>query len=274
VSNVWRIPILTDRPATWADATRITSERAYIEFVDVSTDGQQLAVSSDRRGNQDLWLLPSSGGEMTPLTTDPAPDWNPRWSPGGTEIAFYSYRSGNRDIWVMPARGGPARQLTNNPGSDFYPSWSPIDGREILFRASRGGESGVWTVPSTGGDARRLTTGPTGSAEWSPDGQWLVVSRQGKLLQVSKEGKELAVFPTTGSLVPNTSLVSSDGHAIYFAHIDEPIEAQRHWKLSLADGKLSPLTTLEGDAAVSVTTLRPTRVISISPGMTTTATSG
>ena len=96
---------------------RVTSERAFIELVDVSPDGQQLAVSSDRRGNQDLWVLPATGGEMTPLTTDPTPDWNPRWSPDGSQIAFYAYRSGNRDIWVMPARGGPARQLTTHPAS-------------------------------------------------------------------------------------------------------------------------------------------------------------
>lgn len=67
ISNVWRVPLLADRPATWNDATAIASERAYLEFVDVSPDGTQLAVSSDRRGNQDLWLLPSAGGDMVPL---------------------------------------------------------------------------------------------------------------------------------------------------------------------------------------------------------------
>jgi Tol biopolymer transport system component len=75
VGNVWRVPILPDRSATWADAQQVTSEHANIEFVDVSPDGALLAVSSDRRGNQDLWLLPAAGGEMTPLTTDPTPDW-------------------------------------------------------------------------------------------------------------------------------------------------------------------------------------------------------
>ena len=62
ITNVWRAPVFADRAATWADATPVTSERAYIEFVDVSPDGTQLALSSDRRGNQDLWLLPSAGG--------------------------------------------------------------------------------------------------------------------------------------------------------------------------------------------------------------------
>ena len=115
VANVWRVPILSDRPATWADAQPLTSERAFIETLDVSPDGELLAMSSDRRGNQDLWLLPVAGGQMTPLTTDPTPDWHPSWSPNGSEIVFYAYRSGNRDIWVMPARGGPARPLASDP---------------------------------------------------------------------------------------------------------------------------------------------------------------
>ena len=137
VANVWRVPVLSDRPATWADAEQVTSEHALIEFVDLSPDGKLLAVSSDRRGNQDLWVLPAAGGEMTPLTTDPTPDWNPRWSPDGREMAFYAFRSGNRDIWVMPSRGGPARQLTSHPATDTRPSWSP-DGREIVYQSVAG----------------------------------------------------------------------------------------------------------------------------------------
>ena len=132
VANVWRVPILADRAATWTDAKQLTSDNAFIEFVDASPDGSMLALSSDRRGNQDLWLMPVAGGEMTPLTTDSTPDWNPRWSPDGREIAFYAYRTGNRDIFVMPARGGAARQLTSDPAQDRIPSWSP-DGQEIAF---------------------------------------------------------------------------------------------------------------------------------------------
>jgi eukaryotic-like serine/threonine-protein kinase len=191
VSNVWRVPLISDRPATWADAAQLTSERAFIEFVDVSPDSKLLAVSSDRRGNQDLWLLPAAGGEMTPLTTDPAPDWNPRWSPDGNEIAFYAYRSGNRDIWVMPSRGGPARQLTSDSGQDRYPSWSP-DGREIAFLSV--GKAATLIVGAKGGEPRFVTTGGT-AADWSPDGHWLVVERQRRLYRIAKEGGEPSPFP-------------------------------------------------------------------------------
>ncbi len=151
ITNVWRVPIRVDEPAEWRDAVHVTSERAFIEFVDVSTDGKLLALSSDRRGNQDLWVLPVTGGEMTQLTNEPSPDWSPRWSPNGQELVFYSYRSGNRDIWVMPAKGGAARQLTSSPGQDRYPAWSP-DGREIAFTAQ--GNRRTLIVDANGGEAR------------------------------------------------------------------------------------------------------------------------
>ena len=59
-----QVPILEDRPATWADAEQMTFDQAYIEFVDVSRDGRRLLFSSDRSGNQDLWTM-AIGGEMT-----------------------------------------------------------------------------------------------------------------------------------------------------------------------------------------------------------------
>ncbi len=52
ITNVWRVAIRVDEPAEWRDAVHVTSERAFIEFVDVSTDGKLLALSSDRRGNR------------------------------------------------------------------------------------------------------------------------------------------------------------------------------------------------------------------------------
>ena len=146
VANVWRVPLLSDRPATWSDAEPLTFDQAFAEFVDVSPDGERLLVTSDRAGNPDLWILPSDGGSMTPLTTGPTPDWDARWSPDGTQIAFYAYRTGAREIWVMPVEGGKARQLTTEGGA--WPSWSP-DGQDIVFTGS--GFQSVFVVPVAGG---------------------------------------------------------------------------------------------------------------------------
>ena len=247
VSNVWRVPILSDRPATWTDAVQLTSERAFIEFVDVSPDGGQLAVSSDRRGNQDLWLLPAGGGDMTPLTADPTPDWAPRWSPGGDEIAFFSYRSGSRDVWVVPARGGPARQLTTHPAQDRNPRWSP-DGKQILLHSSRADGRGWWVLDGKGGEGRFLmTSGDSGDdgGDWSPDGQSVVLSRGGRLYRIPEGGGESVLLPPTFER-PFSPRFSPDGQSIYFSTITGPPENHDLWKLSLADGRTSRLTQLEG----------------------------
>ncbi len=244
VSNVWRVPILVDRAATWADATSVTSERAYIEFVDVSPNGQQLAVSSDRRGNQDLWVLPAGGGEMTPLTTDPTPDWNPQWSPNGSEIAFYASRSGNRDIWVMPSSGGPARQLTSRAGFDSVPSWSP-DGGEIVFRVNAREGVSSWIVSARGGQPRFLTLG--GVDDWSPDGQWLVVGGPGSgLFRVAMQGGERVPLPMILHHSASHRRFSRDGQSLYYSVINGPRENHDLWSPSLKDGTTSRLTKLEG----------------------------
>jgi Tol biopolymer transport system component len=244
VSNVWRVPILSEGAATWADAKQVTAENALIEFVDVSPNGATLAVSSDRRGNQDLWLLPAAGGEMTQLTTDSAPDWSPRWSPDGRNIAFYAYRSGNRDIWVMPSQGGPARQLTSHPGQDWYPSWSP-DGQEIVFY-SRGADATL-IVGAKGGEARPLTAARIsgGAAEWFPDGRGLLVQAQNRLYRVPRDGGESVLLPPTGQ-APSSPRLSRDGKSIYYTVITGPRENHDLWRLSLDDGKVSRLTRLEG----------------------------
>ncbi|MDA2931308.1 hypothetical protein MYX84_15420 [Acidobacteria bacterium AH-259-O06] len=45
VANVWRVPIRTDRAATWGDARQITFDNALVEFFDVSPEGKRLVVS-------------------------------------------------------------------------------------------------------------------------------------------------------------------------------------------------------------------------------------
>ncbi len=236
VHNLWRIPILDERPVTWADAEQLTFDVAAIHGMDVSPDGTRVVVSSERSGNADLWVLPSGGGEMRQLTTDPSPDWSVRWSPGGEQVVFYSYRSGNRDIWVMPANGGIARQMTTHEADDWYPAWSP-DGTEIVFSSQRGDRGNdAWIVSVESGEERFLVDGGF-LGVWSPDGQWVAFRSSGEVWRVPAVGGEPEQLTSDGGHQP---VWSPDGRHIYFWR-----EGQ-FWALSMDTRSERPLTNLTG----------------------------
>jgi dipeptidyl aminopeptidase/acylaminoacyl peptidase len=126
------MPIPARPPVSASAATPVTTGDQAIEGIAVSRDGQWLAFDSNRSGNQDIYRMPLAGGEIEQLTTHPADDFVPCWSPDGKEIVFYSWRNGNRDLFLMAADGSSERQLTSEPGDEVYPDWS-ADGRQIVF---------------------------------------------------------------------------------------------------------------------------------------------
>ncbi len=243
LANLWRVPILADRPATWDDAEQLTFDQAYIDSVDVSPNGQRLLFNSDRSGNHDLWIMPVEGGEMQQLTTEPMPDWAPIWSSNGEDIAFYSLRSGNRDIWVMPVSGGAARQVTHDETQDTFPAWSP-DGRELAFESVQEGNQDIWVIPVEGVEARRLTEHPGRDRfpQWSPDGKWLVFgsNRTGEyhLWRLPTTGGEPEQLSKGVGGYPRWSL---DGKWVYFPDFQSHI-----WEISLEEGTERPVTDLLG----------------------------
>jgi Tol biopolymer transport system component len=246
VRNLFRVPILSDRPATWEEARQLTFDQALVEYVDVSHDGKRLAINSDRAGNFDIWMLPIDGGEMQQLTTDPTPDWGPAWSPDDREIAFHAYRSGNRDIWAMPASGGAARQLTRSEAMDYVPHWSP-DGHQIVFLSLESGHYDLWAIPAGGGVPTPLTDGPgwEGPADFSPDGAWLAFR------MLEEDGSFLHRIPAAGGTPerltqgpathPRWSL---DGKSIFFTGAGE--RSGNLWQVTLDSRVERPLTQLSG----------------------------
>jgi len=106
-----------------------------------SPDGKWIAfviTTMDKAVNRslsDIWIVPAQGGEPRLLTTSPAPDTQPRWSPDGKKIAFISGRSGAPQIWTIPLSGGEASQVTTLSTGASGVQWSR-DGRFLAFTSS------------------------------------------------------------------------------------------------------------------------------------------
>ncbi len=110
------------------------------------------------------WSSPAMSGRViskTPdaivqLTTDPASDLRPVWSPDGRQIAFQSNRDGPFHIYLMNADGSDQHPLTKGANDDRHPEWMP-DGKVILFDSSDGTHSEIWSVGAADGKLRQLT---------------------------------------------------------------------------------------------------------------------
>ncbi|HEX6132867.1 MAG TPA: amidohydrolase family protein [Longimicrobiales bacterium] len=96
-------------------------------------------------------------------------------SPDGSTLVFDLLG----DIYTMPIAGGRATALTTGMALDAQPRFSP-DGKKIVFTSDRSGGEGVWTMSLDLKDTTQITTGKTtkyDSPDWTPDGNYVVVTR-------------------------------------------------------------------------------------------------
>jgi len=154
-----------------------------------SPDGTQIAFSStgDKGDNVDIWLKIVGEDAARRITSDPAVDQGPAWSPDGRWIAFIRATSSDPfaggAIYLVSPLGGPERRLLEFPASQV--SWSP-DGRTLAYAACEDTDGGVGACVihvqplddqlRPRGEARRLTHQGRWNAgvAWTRDGRWIV----------------------------------------------------------------------------------------------------
>lgn len=126
----------------------------------------QIAFSTNRDGNSEIYVMNADGSGLVNLTHHPASDLEPAVSPDGTRILFV--RDG--EIHVMKANGSDPINLTKNSASGNRPRWSP-DGTKIAFTSGGTGGFNIFVMNADGSDPVNLTNAHGTAASWSPDGE-------------------------------------------------------------------------------------------------------
>lgn len=105
----------------------------------VTLDGHVIAYTvkssslREDKTEERIWMVPTAGGEPTPMTSENVSSSHPRWSPDGKYLAFLSERNeGKSQIWLLNRTGGEGQRLTDTPQDVENFVWSP-DSRRLAL---------------------------------------------------------------------------------------------------------------------------------------------
>ena len=148
-------------------------------------DGAQLAFFSARPGeDQDLYVMPSGGGEPRRILSRPGPQWPVSWSPDGRALVFEDGPGFSRDLWLLPF-GEEPRPLVVTPFNERGGMISS-DGRWIAFVTDESGSAEVYAQPFPGpGPKVPLSSNGGIQPIWSRDGRELFFREGDSLMSVS-----------------------------------------------------------------------------------------
>lgn len=169
-SHLWTIRLESK------EKKRITTGAFTVSEPQWSPDGKWIAYTMSRAGlqessfidisedrNTDIYLVSADGGTPRQLTTNPAGDSHPNWSPDSQWIAYTASTdpkswAARTDVLLVAAEGGEPRNLTKEfeESAGVQLNWSP-DGRTLYFASGVGMYNHIFSVPVSGGKVSQLT---------------------------------------------------------------------------------------------------------------------
>ncbi len=124
------------------------------------------------------------------------------------------------DLYTLPIEGGVATPLTRGMGFDTQPRFSP-DGRHVVFTSDRDGGENLWIVSTDLADTVQLTSGKHDrylSPEWTPDGDYIVATKDSKLHMWHRDGGAGAeLISEPGNLRTVGAAFGDDARYIWFS---------------------------------------------------------
>ena len=180
-----------------------------------SPDGKEIAYTATPvpiqeeawNTNHDIIIVPLAGGAPRQLTTNPAADGYPQYSPDGKYIAYRAqqvpgFEADRWQLMLYDRAAGTVKSLTPSfDASVGTPVWSP-DSKRLFFDAEERARTPIFAVSVAGNDVRKVIDGRTNQdLNVAQDGSLLVftrigVTRPAELYRAGIDGK--GIRPITG----------------------------------------------------------------------------
>lgn len=207
--EIWLCP-LTDR----GEPRQLTHLGAAISSFCWSPDSGQLAVSSNRYGSYDIYLVSAETGKARRLTSHPLFEVRPSFSADGTRVLFVRLNDEwtDHNIYSVNLQGEDQRLIVEDRdffdykygGAFGYPLVNPL-GNWVLYPSYQSGWINYWRVSVDGGTPEPIAAASADQTEasWSPDGKAVayVENHRGNL--------QLRVLDMASGRV---SVLEGDGH--------------------------------------------------------------
>jgi len=160
-----------------------------------SPDGRQVIFASNRAHysgatresgtpDLDIWIVNADGTNARRLTSDPAQDTDPSWTPDGTGVVFSSDRDSRGDLFLLTLASGTTTRLTRHfVGRAIMPSVSASPSRTAFaaqtLRVGTFWDYQVHVRDASGAIVPVASTAGACWPRWSPDGRRLAHVRLG-----------------------------------------------------------------------------------------------
>ncbi len=219
-----------------ASCLHMAAENAsWLRYPAISPDGHHIAFSY----KGDIFIVGSEGGEARQLTSHPAHDYSPVWSPDGKTICFASDRHGNFDLHTVPAAGGRPYRITTHSADERPWAFTP-DGRSVVFSAQihdpaasmvfpKGTMTELYSVGIGGGRPEQILATPAEEVSFAGyDGTFVYQDKKGgeniwrkhhrssitRDIWLYKDGKHTRLTDFEGE--DREPVVSADGKTLFY----------------------------------------------------------
>ena len=222
-------------------ATRLTADDGVEVFPKFSPDGQWIAFTGQYDGDEQVYVIPSTGGVPKQMTYYPArgpltPRWGYDnqvygWTPDGKQILFRSMRDGfeltDTRLYTVPLEGGLATALPMpvSGAGDLSPDATHICYSPLVrdFRTWKRYEGGwaqdLWIFDLRTHDAQNITNTKRTDRDpmWIGDAIWYASDRDGTLNLYKYDVTTKQTAQVTHSTVWDVRWPSSDnrGQIVY-----------------------------------------------------------